>query len=85
MVLFHMGIVPAADFLKLFRSIGWHGLAQKRTFGTKWVGIASNLDFFIRIDAPRSRDLENRGFGKQIMIFHGKSVFFLACWGRLPN
>ena len=45
---------------------------KKRTFGTKWVGIARKWEISIRIDAAGSQDLENRGFGKVSLKFEGK-------------
>ena len=43
--------------------------AKKSVLGTKWVGIGRNQEISIRIDAPRSGDLENRGFGQSFGFF----------------
>ena len=38
--------------------------AKKSVFGTKLVGTGRNQEISMPIDAPRSGDLENRGFGQ---------------------
>ena len=42
---------------------------KKRDFGRKWVGIGRNQEISMPIDAPRSGDLENRGFGQTFIQF----------------
>ena len=49
---------------------------KKSVFGTKWVGIGRNQEISMQIDAPRSGDLENRGFGKTNPKFPMKNYGF---------
>ena len=59
--------------------------SQKQVFVTKWVGKARNREILIPIDAARSGDLENRGFGKNIKDNLWKIDVFLfgvLRWGR---
>ena len=37
--------------------------------------LGPRVEILIPIDAARSRDLENQGFGQQIVFFQGKSGF----------
>ena len=74
----HLGIIwgssgtiwgSSGDHLVIF----WGAFgSKKRKWWTKRVGIGPNLEILIRVDAPRSRDLENRGFGQQFFIFPSK-------------
>ena len=50
---------------------------EKRVFVTKWVGKARNREILIPIDAARSGDIENRGFGKKLQDNHRKMNVFL--------
>ena len=44
---------------------------------TEWVGRGSEAKISIPIDAPRSADLEIRGFGKSFLIYSRKIWIFL--------
>ena len=60
------------DFFKklsIYATVWESSMGKKVKCLMKWVRIAPNLEILIRVDAPRSRDLENRGFGQQFPIF----------------
>ena len=50
---------------------------KKHVFVTKCVGKARNPEILIPIDAARSGDLENRGFGQTLQDNHRKIDVFL--------
>ena len=55
-----------SDFFQKLSILGtfWESkIGKKVKCLMKWVRIAPNLEILIRIDAPRSRDLKNAGFG----------------------
>ena len=54
---------------------------KKHVFVTKWVGKARNPEILIPIDAARSGDLENRGFGQKIQTNIGEQVDFSVVRG----
>ena len=55
--------------------------AKKHGFGTKSVGIARNQEILMPIDAPRSGNLENRGFRKTFSQLQRKIMVFLFLGG----
>ena len=67
----HLG--PFEDHLGPFGDhLGVIWASSGDNLGTVWVkrvGIGPNLEILIRVDAPRSRDLEHRGFGQQFRFF----------------
>ena len=57
--------------LSIFEKFWTSKMGKKVKCLKKWVRIAPNLEFLIRIDAPGSRDLKNAGFGQYFPIFWG--------------